>query len=405
VFAKPDSGAPSSVRLSPEERRFAAAEALRWAIGRASERGKGRRVVLTVDDMQNVDGSSRNALADVVCEPPLAPVLLVTASTPGFDLGWPAMAGASRQLGGLPGPLVAKLVAATGAPSAPSFSGGRGIAPLFLDQVLRFGREQGGQAPTRLADLIALRVERLPADARRVLQAVAVLGDATADTSLLPLLPGDTDLVEALSLLRRSGMVESGPEGWRTAHPLVRDVVLATIPAAVRRELHALAAKSNEATRSYLEVQAMHEFHAHNAFDALILLEKVSTLCAGRGDNAGTVLALRRGLELARREIFRGELDDPMRAVLIFGRKLGEALAQAGDFTDAEGVLREALDMAGPSGQDRARVLGALAHVAVGRDRRLEAQVYLREAMELASRSGARELVSSLEKLKRQIAV
>jgi serine/threonine-protein kinase len=154
-----------------------------------------------------------------------------------------------------------------------------------------------------------------------------------------------------------------------------------------------------------LEVQAMHEFHAHNAFDALILLEKVSSLCAGRGDNAGTVLALRRGLELARRELFRGELDDPMRAVLIFGRKLGEALAGAGDFTDAEGVLREALDMAGPSGQDRARVLGALAHVALGRDRKLEAQVYLREAMELASRSGARELVSSLEKLKRQIAV
>jgi len=295
----------------------------------------------------------------------------VTASTPGLDPGWPAMAGSSRTLGGLPGALVAKLVAATGVPSAPSFSGGRGIAPLFLDQVLRFGREQGGQAPTRLADLIALRVERLPADARRVLQAVAVLGDATADTSLLPLLPEDTDLVEALALLRRSGVVESGPEGWRTAHPLMREVVLATIPAAVRRELHAAAAKSNEATRSFLEVQAMHEFNAHNAFDALILLEKVSSLCAGRGDNAGTILALRRGLELARREIFRGELDDPMRAVLIFGRKLGEALAQAGDFTDAEGVLREALDMAGPSGQDRAPT-GGLRNIdgRIGRNRR-----------------------------------
>ena len=70
------------------------------------------------------------------------------------------------------------------------------------------------------------------------------------------------------------------------------------------------------------------------------------------------MLALRRGLDLARREIFRGELDDPMRAVLIFSRKLGEALARTGDVTDAEGVLREALDLAGPSGKDRARVLG-----------------------------------------------
>ncbi|OYV91277.1 MAG: hypothetical protein B7Z68_10940, partial [Acidobacteria bacterium 21-70-11] len=84
-----------------------------------------------------------------------------------------------------------------------------------------------------------------------------------------------------------------------------------------------------------------------------------------------------RGLDLARRELFRGELDDPERAMLIFGRKLGEALAQQGDYLDAEGVLREALDMAGPGGQDRARVLGALAHVAHGRSRNREAEAYL----------------------------
>jgi hypothetical protein len=404
VFDKPDNNAQSS-RLSPDERRFAVAEALRWALTRASERGRGHRVVLAVDDLQSVDGASRNAIADVICEPPLVPVLLLAACAPGFDPGWPAVANASRALTGLPGPLVAKLIAATGAPSAPSFSGGRGIAPLYVDQVLRFSREQGGVAPARVADLIALRVERLPADARRVFQAVAVLGDATTDAAVLPLLPKETDLIEALSLLRRAGMVENGPNGWRTAHPLLRDVVLATIPAAVRRELHAAAAKGFEDTKTPLEVRAQHEYHAHNAFDALILLEKMSSRCATRGDLSGSVLALRRGLELARRELFRGELDDPIRAVLIFSRKLGEALAQAGDFTDAEGVLREALDMAGPSGQDRARVLGALAHVALGRDRRLEAQVYLREALELASKSGAHDLVSTLETLKRSIAV
>jgi len=66
-------------------------------------------------------------------------------------------------------------------------------------------------------------------------------------------------------------------------------------------------------------------------------------------------------------------------------------------------VLREALDMAGPSGQDRARVLGALATVAFGRDRRLEAQVYLREAILLARRSSASELLLSLERLKEEI--
>jgi serine/threonine-protein kinase len=106
-------------------------------------------------------------------------------------------------------------------------------------------------------------------------------------------------------------------------------------------------------------------------------------------------------VELARRELFRGELDDPMRAVLIFSRKLGEALAKGGQLNDADGVLREALDVAGPSGVDRASVLGALAHVAHERDRRQDAREYLREALTLASRSGSAELLASLEGLRR----
>jgi serine/threonine-protein kinase len=152
-------------------------------------------------------------------------------------------------------------------------------------------------------------------------------------------------------------------------------------------------------------VSALHELYAQNAFQALVLLERVSANAGARGDLQGSIMALRRGLELARRELFRGELDDPMNAVLIFSRKLGESLAKVGAYTDAEGVLREALDIAGPSGNDRARVLGVLAHVAHGRDRHQEAQKYLREALELAARAGSHDLVTSLESLKRSIAV
>src|SRR4029079_7069039 len=82
-----------------------------------------------------------------------------------------------------------------------------------------------------------------------------------------------------------------------------------------------------------------------------------------RGDLGGSISALRRGLDLARRELFRGELDDPMRAVLTVARMLGGPSTPARRSPDAEGVRREALDMAGPSGSDGARVLGALAQV------------------------------------------
>jgi len=391
--------------LSPDERRFASAEALRWAFVRASERARGHRVVLAVDDLHCVDGASRNAFADTLSDPPLVPALLIATYTPGFDPGWAADVAAARMLTGLPTSEVAKVIAQVVRPSTTAMLGARTIVPLYLEQLLRYTREESGVAPPALADVIAVRVERLPADARRVLQAAAVWGDDGDDEVLTRMLGDEVDLVEALGFLRRAGMIIVGQTGIRTSHPLLREVTLATIPAAVKRELHAAAAVVCDERDLPLEVRALHEYWGGTAFQALLLLERVSVLASARGDQQGAIMALRRGLELARRELFRGELDDPMRAVLIFSRKLGEALVRGGQLNDAEGVLREALDVAGPSGKDRAAVLGALAHVAHDRDRKQEARDYLREALDLASRSGAHELVTSLETLRRAIAV
>jgi serine/threonine-protein kinase len=400
IFEHPNRG-----ELSADELRFAVAEALRWAIVRASERSKGSTVIVAVDDLHAIDGSSRTAFADAVGEPPLVPSVLAVTYPPGHDPGWPASIASARVLMGLAPGMVSKLLAGTSRPS--SQIGGRGIAPLYVDQLLRFSREQGGRAPTRLADLIALRVERLPPDARRVLQAIAVYGDNADDVVVQKMVTEGTNLKEATSTLLEAGMIEQAREGtgFRSAHPLIRDVVLATIPAAVRRGLHGRCAEIGEDNDMPLEARALHEYSAQNTFQALILLEQVSGRAISRGDLNGSISSLRRGLDLARRELFRGELDDPMRAVLIFARKLGETLTTAGQFTDAEGVLREALDMAGPSGSDRARVLGALAQVSAIRDRNDEAHRYLLEALELAFASGAHELLHTLEDLKKSIAV
>jgi serine/threonine-protein kinase len=403
VFGHDTPGRAAS--LSADERRFAAAEALRWAFVRASERARGHRVVLMVDDLHCVDGASRNAFTDTLSDPPLVPALLIATYPPGFDPGWPADVSTARVLTGLATAEVAKIIVQGAKPSTPALGASRTILPLYLEQLLRYSREESTEAPSGLADVIAMRVERLPSDARRVLQAIAVWGDDGDDEILTRMLAGEVDLVEALGFLRRAGMIVVSEKGIRTAHPLFREVTLATIPAAVRRELHASAAVVCDERELPIEVRAMHEVHGGTAFQALLLLERVSGLAGARGDHQGAIMALRRGLELARRELFRGELDDPMRAVLIFSRKLGEALVRGGQLNDAEGVLREALDVAGPSGKDRAAVLGALAHVAHDRDRRQEAQDYLREALELATRSGSHELMTSLETLRRAIAV
>ena len=76
------------------------------------------------------------------------------------------------------------------------------------------------------------------------------------------------------------------------------------IPAGVRRELHADAALASDETSSTplpLEARALHAYNAQDSFEALMLLEQVADRAAARGDVMGCIIALRRGLDLARR--------------------------------------------------------------------------------------------------------
>jgi serine/threonine-protein kinase len=382
----------------PAERRLGYSESLRWALARAGQRSKTGRVLLAIDDLQRVDGPSRNAFADVLGEPPRVPALLLATHTPGFEAGWSAEA-AARILPGLPPPAVSRLL-------RPSRSGaraddtGRGVLPMYVEQLLRYSQEGGSDPPARLADLIALRVDTLDPAARRTLQALAVMGDLVRPEVIGEVLRGDK--VEAtLPELLRAGMIQQADGRISTSHPLLRDIVLLGIPAAAKKELHARALRACERLLAPIEARAQHAYYAGDSFQALLLLEQVAERAAARGDTATEVLALRRGLEIARQEIARGELDDPLRAVLIFGRKLGASLTRAGNFADAEGVLREALDVAGPSGADRARVLSALAHVAHGRHRASEAIGYLDQAISVAQDSGAHDLLKGLADTRR----
>ncbi|MFO0614014.1 MAG: hypothetical protein U0414_15585 [Polyangiaceae bacterium] len=311
-------------------------------------------------------------------------------------------------------------------------SEGKTVSPMYVEQLIRFNQEGGTDAAPRLGDIIANRIERLPNDARRFLQALAVTGDEAEVSLLLEVLNGpsgpassdsrsggstqqpvSTRTFDIVKVLEDTGMMVrcDGSDGsdilhfkLSTRHPLIRDVTLAMIPAGVKRDLHARAfADENGVPRSMpAEVLAMHAFHAQNAFEALMMLEGVANRATWRGDVQGAVMALRRAVELARREIFRGEIDDPMRAVLLFSRKLGEALARAGSLSDATGVLKEALDLTGPSGPDRVQVLGALAFVARERARPIEAKKHLTEAIEIAKESLQGELVDSLDRARRE---
>ena len=184
---------------------------------------------------------------------------------------------------------------------------------------------------------------------------------------------------------------------------MIRRVVFSTIPVGRKEELFARAAALRP--DAPLEVRVKQAMHGGSALESLSLLDALSARRAAHGDLAGSVSALRHALDVARRELHRGELDDPVTAVLVFARKLAEALADREHWSDAEGVLREALGTAPPTSPQRAHLLGVLARVADARRHPAEARRYLDEAMRVARQADARSLLPMLERLHKTIAV
>src|SRR5205085_1160596 len=84
-----------------------------------------------------------------------------------------------------------------------------------------------------------------------------------------------------------------------------------------RQELAATA--SDDAP---LEVRAEHAYRAGEPMSALLLLERMGDAALMRGDPQAAVLAFRRGLDLARRELMISGDDALERAMVSFSRKL-----------------------------------------------------------------------------------
>jgi serine/threonine protein kinase len=383
--------------LAPDARRRAVAEALRWALERAAQRARPGLAILAVDDVDFVDGTSLNAFLDVVDEPPaVSGLVILTHAASVLPDGEP-----------LPGDAFAMTPVSptTYAPLLPGRLApeGKALLPLHLEQLVEWSRESREVPPARLADLIARRTERLAPEDKHLLHALSVWGDDATTDVLAKLLPSGVDPAAALARLGAAHFVTADAGSVRITHPLVRRVVFASVPAGRKRELFARA----EALRpdAPLEIRAKQAMHGGNALEALSLLDELSTRRAGHGDLLGSVSALRHALDVARRELYGDDLDDPVGAMLLFGRKLAEALAASKQWNDAEGVLREALGSAPPTSEHRPRLLGVLACVASERSHPGEARRYIDEAKRAAHQSSHDELLPMLERIEKSLAV
>lgn len=355
--------------------------ALACALHRARRRSASGRILLLVDDLPHCDGLTARVL-DQLRERCASGTLILTTGRPSrMDVGWAQ----EMPLLGLDDAAQQQFFAQLGDASAFDGAGhGRFLLPLYLEQVRALGatRLEEGGIPVRLADAISRRLQRLEVEPTRVLQAVAVLGDRCPREWLDAVLdPLDEDSLEGLVA---EGLLRPRSQSVEIVHPFIRDLILASIPSEARHALHVRALRVAVDHGAPLEVRAEHAFGSGEAMGAMVVLEQMGEQALRRGDTETAVLAFRRALETARRAMM--ETGDLLLegAIATFSRKLGTALARKGDHAGAEGVLREALDLAPPQSVARARMLLALGEALGGRERARQAERMLRQALEIA---------------------
>jgi serine/threonine protein kinase/tetratricopeptide (TPR) repeat protein len=380
-----------------ESRAEAVSVALATAIRVAQARARSGMVTLIVDDLWRCDALSTEVLQRLIDRMHEGPLFLAVATIPQRDV-LRGDESVKMQIRGLElreaGLVLAGETDADDREALRDFDTApatRLLLPLYLEQLRALGvhgLEGDETLPPRLADAVVARLERLDVSARRLIQVIAVLGDETSLEYVRELSRGSD--MGAVDSLTRERLIKITGDRVALCHPFVRELVESSIPAEHRKELHTHALQVTAASGAPLEVRAEHAFRAAEPMSALLLLERMGDAAMKRGDGSAAVLAFRRGLEVARRELLvTGEtaLD---RAIVTFSRKLGDAMDLAGDSAGADGVLREALELAGPANRERARMLLLLSRVAARRNRQRDATRLLGQALELSARQNDR---------------
>ena len=329
--------AATAADLDPRTLAFAAlADLLTAAAAR-------RPVVVVVDDLHWADADSLALLAELFAGADAPPVLLVATARVGPD-GAVAGIGALHvpvlevRLGGLPRAEAEALVRA----AAPSADAARlavdaGGHPMFLAELARRSGDSGLLA-LRLDDALWQRIGELDADARALLEVVA-LGAAPLPMAVVP---AAADLepeafAHALGTLRAARLVRvtGGREGVEPYHDRVRETVATRLGPGRRQQIHRAIVASLEAAGGGVEILA---YHLAEAGDGA----RAGALAEASARRALDALAFDRAAEWLRVTLELGELTPARRRVLIAER--ADALARAGRTTEAADAFLAAAD-------------------------------------------------------------
>jgi class 3 adenylate cyclase/tetratricopeptide (TPR) repeat protein len=214
--------------------------------------------------------------------------------------------------------------------------------PLFLEELIASMADEGGAAdlPATVRAAIAARIDALPPDVRATLLHASVIGQSfwrgvVEQTGELHDVDAALEALEARGLIQRHPESQvSGDTEFAFKHVLIRDVAYATLPRALRRDLHAAIAGAIEGSVAdpaelawVLAVHWREGGNPHRAMEYLITA----------GDRAAAALAAEQTYDLYSRALDLATSDEDRRRILL---RRGLALTAQEDFPRADEELK-----------------------------------------------------------------
>jgi adenylate cyclase len=344
-------------------------------------------VIITLDDAQWIDPSSRLLLQQLTRDPPEGALTVIATRRDDQADDWGAGAPAQRiALGALALPEARRLAELAsgglddGLAELACLRGGGN--PLFVEEVaraLRDGSQDFREAarlelslararervPETLWGVVAARIDALPESAKRVLEMAAVVGERFDADLVRDVAPGiSEEAAPLIDLLVTRGLLRPTPGGeYDFCHGVVRSgaeaqLVRERLASLHRRIADALAKRPLAETAEGASRIGNHYDRAGEALAAIPQLLRAGRAYAGLRALLEAVAHLRRGFELLRAMPSPPpELESPV------GLALASALAALDRTGEAAAVL-ESIDSERAAAEDRLRL--ATVHVQAG---------------------------------------
>jgi predicted ATPase/DNA-binding winged helix-turn-helix (wHTH) protein len=238
--------------LSPQARQRQTFEALHQFLLESCQH---QPLIVAVENLHWSDATSAACLGALVQRLDKRPLLLLTTYRPGYQPPWamtaPAMQVALSPLGArdsqhiVQGMLGRQQIPAAMLQQIVAQANGN---PLFLEELAQAVREQSTATlpqtvPDTLQAVLAARLDRLPADAKRLLQAAAVIGSEMAEPLLAALFELPEDLLgQQLQLLQAGEFLYQtrlAPVPVYTfKHALIREAAYQSLVTPIRQHYH-----------------------------------------------------------------------------------------------------------------------------------------------------------------------